>query len=227
VLPADCILGCEKGHAMTDISLAKSYDNAAPEWAGKVARLGYQSAYTRFVRGAMPPLTANSQVCDIGAGCGAFAQAALSIGVKPAGLTLVDPSRQMLEHACRALDGQADNVSCHTTTLEAFRTDQAFDLVLGAHVIEHCQDATYALAKMYDLLAPGGTLLLVISRPHWCQWFIWLRWRHRWYSEIRVRQMAKAAGLPCPKCHRFTAGPPQRTSFGYSFSRPKPKDLTC
>jgi hypothetical protein len=100
-------------------------------------------------------------------------------------------------------------------------------LVLGAHVIEHCADPTQALAKMYDLLAPGATLLLVISRPHWCQWFIWLLWRHRWYSEIRVRQMAKAAGLPCPICHRFTAGPPQRTSFGYSFSRPKPKDLTC
>jgi len=206
---------------MPDATLAARYDNAAPRWTGMVAGLGFHRAYGGFARAAMAPLDNTSRVCDIGTGCGTFALAALDIGASPASLTLVDPAANMLEHACEALAPYATEVLCHQSTLETFQTDQRYNLVLCAHVIEHCADPVQALTKIYRLVAPGGRLLLVISRPHWCQWLIWLRWRHRWYSEARVRDMARSADLPAAVCHRFMDGPPQRTSFGYCFIRPK------
>lgn len=205
---------------MTDGSLIRRYDDAAPNWGGKVDALGYQRAYGDFVRQQLLPLNSGSLVCDIGTGSGTFALAALAGGPLPANLTLIDPAAKMLRHACETLAPLANDITCIQTTLEQYQTDQRYDLVLGAHVIEHCPDPVRALQKLYRLLAPGGLLLLVISRPHWCQWLIWLRWRHRWYSETQVGAMAERGGLPVPECHRFTAGPPKRTSFGYKIKRP-------
>ena len=88
-------------------------------------------------------------------------------------------------------------------------------MILAAHVIEHLADPAAGLARLAGWLAPGGSLLLVASRPHWCQWPIWLRWRHRWFAPDAVAAMADAAGLRLAALHRFPAGPASRTSLGY------------
>lgn len=212
---------------MSEQNLATLYDKAAPDWGEQVAELGYLNAYGDFARAALPSLRQCMTICDIGTGCGTFALAALKAGILPSNLTLIDPSRKMLAHARQALSGFVPQIASYQTRLEDFQTDHRFDLILGAHVIEHCPKPTRAMAQMFKLLAPGGTLLLIISRPHWCQWLIWLRWRHRWFSENQVRQIAKTASLPDPICHRFTAGPPKRTSFGYVFIRPRERISKC
>lgn len=47
-------------------------------------------------------------------------------------------------------------------TLEQFKTDKKFSLILSAHSLEHMVDALYALKKMSNLLETGGLLYLVI-----------------------------------------------------------------
>lgn len=47
----------------------------------------------------------------------------------------------------------------HPTMIESFQTDQRFDLVVMINVLEHCQDALAVLAKIDEILLPGGLLV--------------------------------------------------------------------
>ncbi len=206
---------------MGDGGLIGRYDLSARGWTEKLARIGYVTAYRDFLRACGPDLKRGARICDMGCGSGVFAQAAIGKTGKAVDLTLVDPSAKMLEQASLALRTKVATLSCHQLFLEQFEPRHRFDLMLGAHVIEHCRNPQAALGKMYECLAPGGQMLLVISRPHWCQWLIWLRWRHRWYASEQIDRLARSAGLPAAEHHQFVAGPPSRTSFGYCFKRPK------
>lgn len=76
------------------------------------------------------------------------------------------------------------------------------------------------MRHLWRLVAPGGTLLMIISRPHWCQWFIWLRWRHRWFAAQKIRAAATSLNIGETEVFRFARGAPKRTSFGYAFFKP-------
>ena len=211
---------------MTDSDLTSQYDAAAPGWSARLERFGYLSAYCDLIERAVPPGRTADRVCDIGTGSGAFAQAYMRSRGAPGSLTLLDSSPQMLKTAATLLARHgADlarhgaDLTCHCTSLETFEPQQPYQLVLGADVLEHCHDPGQSLRTLWRLVAPGGQLLLVISRPHWCQWLIWLRWRHRWFSQVALGGIAAEAGLPPPDICPFAAGPPRRTSLGYVFNK--------
>jgi demethylmenaquinone methyltransferase/2-methoxy-6-polyprenyl-1,4-benzoquinol methylase len=117
-------------------------------------------------------------------------------------------------------------VASIATTLEGYQPTRSFQTVLAAHVIEHCDDPAMAMEKLSQCLCANGKLVLVVSKPHWCNWFIWLRYRHRWYAPEALLQWAQAAGLDHVTTHPFTSGPPSRTSFGYVFTKIQ-KEITC
>lgn len=50
-------------------------------------------------------------------------------------------------------------VQLEASTIEDFRTAERFDLVVMINVIEHCRDLDAVLAKIDELLAPGGTFV--------------------------------------------------------------------
>lgn len=199
---------------MREQALLAGYEGAAGWWAGALQRLGYDRAYQGLLRRVQPGAR---RVCDIGTGAGDLALAYLQAVGRPVEMVLVDPSPAMLSVARRRV-GRARAVLAR---LQDFTDPTGFDLVLAGHVMEHCADPCLALRQLAALLRPGGRLVMVISRPHWCQLLIWLRWRHRWFAPERVLRFAEAAGLVCDSAWPFDYGPPRRLSLGYVFHKPE------
>lgn len=198
-------------------TLESRYDGAASWWHEKIRELGYRSAYEDLVRRAFEGQVASS-VADIGTGSGDLAASYCSIVGAPERLALIDSSAAMLSQAiatvtdAQTVPGKLDTIH---SSLETLKADAQFELVLCAHVIEHCEDPQGALQSIAQHIEPGGKALLVVSRPHWCQWVIWLRWQHRWFSSSQVERMAQVAGLKVLRKFQPCFGPPSRTSMGY------------
>ncbi|MCV2882055.1 class I SAM-dependent methyltransferase [Actibacterium sp. XHP0104] len=191
----------------------RRYDLVAPRWGDKMRALGYYDGYLGFLTAAGPRPDPQQSVIDIGAGTAAFSEAWVAVHGPPRNLTLLDPSREMLDRGLAAL--RAHGVD--PIPVQALLGDHAappVDVVLAAHVIEHCPDPLVALGQMRDLLRPGGRLYLVVSKPHWCNAIIWLQWRHRTFQQEEIVDLLHKAGFDVEQIHDFPAGPPSRTSRG-------------
>ena len=200
------------------MTLIDQYDRASPQWEQTLERHGFRAAYAALF--AELRLPRKHAVCDMGTGAGDFAAAFLARNGAVSRLTLVDPSRHMLDAACNRLRLLGRSLERLEAPLEDVDRRQAFDLVLGAHVIEHCADPAAAVRMLADMTKPGGHVVLSVSKPHFCQWFIWLRWRHRWFAPERVRGWFAAAGLePAATC-AYPDGIPARVSLAYVARRP-------
>ena len=153
------------------------YDKASPKWGDKMRALGYYDGYLGFLSAPGLAESTAKSVIDIGAGTAAFAEAWVAINGAPNSLTLLEPSLGMLERADAALrvrGVQATKIQAHLGEHKG-----KYDEALVAHVIEHCPDPLNALQQIGALVAPGGKLRLVVSKPHWCNAIIWFQWRHR------------------------------------------------
>lgn len=192
------------------------YENAAPTWSKKANRLGYTAAYANFLTGRV---LATGSVLDVGTGTGTFALSWIDAGGSQE-LTLLDPSSAMLERAQSQFKERALSPKVVNCDFDGFRSNAEFDAILASHVLEHFDDPLRAMRRFADLLSSGGRLYLNASKPHWCNWLIWLRFRHRWYRPEIICEMAKEAGLIEVQVHSFRTGPPSRTSLGYIFSKP-------
>lgn len=199
---------------MTQDDLVSRYDAAATWWQSMIYRLGYRAAYEDLIARALPDLEPET-VVDVGTGSGDLAAAYCLQNGPPASLTLIDMSPEMLNVAQSSVAGHAGQLNCVVSTLDDLKIDNSFDLVLCGHLIEHTPDPTRALGQLSKLLASHGTMLLLVSRPHWCQWFVWIKWRHRWFSRTRLRKMAQSVGLETATVFALSSGPPSRTSFAY------------
>jgi len=193
--------------------LALRYDRAASGWASKIARLGYPEAYGCLAARAGLPARVD-RVLDAGCGTGAFAQA-IARHVEIGAVDLLDNSKEMRSEAQRRL------ALATVPTGRAFAALQdeavppgAYGIVLAGHLVEHLDDPAGAVSWLATRLAPGGTLLLAVSHPHWCTALIRLVWAHGAYRPGTVTAWARQAGLGV-RVVRFPAGPPRRTSMGY------------
>lgn len=198
-------------------TLTRQYDRVAATWTNLLQGHGYSAAYDWLadrVCADRPEIDARA-VCDLGCGTGALGLAMARRSGGLTDLTLVDPSRAMLDIAARNLAPVAGRVTPVQAHLSQLAPEGSFTLILAAHVVEHCDDLDAAFRQIRAMLAPGGTALFVISRPHICQWAIWLRWRHRWFSPDRVTRGLRAAGFGPPAIFAFPHGIPRRTSLAY------------
>lgn len=201
-----------------DISLR--YENAALTWNTKIARLGYTKAYSDFFAN---DVLRSGPVLDVGTGTGAFAQTWVDVGGSSY-VTLLDPSMAMLKQAQAQFAARGLRPTLAHCTFDDFRPDTQFEAVLAAHVLEHFDDPAAAMHHFAQMLTPNGRLYLAVSKPHWCNWLIWLRFRHRWFKRTDITAMAHAAGLTEVAVRRFRTGPPSRTSLGYIFQKTQPKE---
>lgn len=179
-------------------------------------RLGYVQAYSQFLK---DQTVATGPILDVGTGSGAFALAWIAQKGSTE-MTLMDPSQAMLNSARTSLNTLGVSPKIAVSRVEEFEPPTLFSGILAAHVIEHCSNPNTAIQCFARWLKPGGHLYLVVSRPHWCNWLIWLRYRHRWFSAQNVSRMAQNAGLCLKQNHRFSSGPPSRTSLAYLFTKP-------
>lgn len=195
------------------------YDRAASNWELRIFQNGYLTAYQELLKSE---IKGSGRVLDAGTGTGTFARVWAEAGGSR-DLTLFDPSWKMLNAAQANLATINVIPKIVQARVEDFEPQTPYATILAAHVIEHCAAPGMALRHFADWLEPGGRLFLVVSKPHWCNWLIWLRFRHRWFSAKTVLQMASNVGLTPLKTHAFQSGPPSRTSLGYLFLKPERK----
>jgi ubiquinone/menaquinone biosynthesis C-methylase UbiE len=205
----------------TSKHLAARYDAAAKGWQGKIAPLGYPAAYVELVQQPGRLDAAQLDVLDAGAGCADFSSAFVRGQGAPKSLTLLDISADMLKAAGKRLDVE---VTCVTGDIESCEASQAFDVILCAHVIEHCDEPLAALKVLHRALRPGGWLLLVASKPHWCTALIRLIWRNKAFHPEKMRGLLLAAGFEQVEAKGFNSGPPSRTSMGYIAKKEREND---
>jgi SAM-dependent methyltransferase len=212
-------------------TLVDQYTQAAPRWHAAVRDLGYLAAYAELIASADTLLRRTQQMhpfsraLDLGTGTGAFA---LSVaGWHRAKLDLLDPSAAMLGIAARQLGEQGVMTEVICDSIEALaHAPRRYWLVICSHVLEHVADVQRALGMMRDVLEPGGVLLLVASRPHWCTALLQVRWRNESWDEHQMCEMLDAAGFQPAQTVRFRSGPPSRTSAGYITCRALDTDST-
>ena len=68
--------------------------------------------------------------------------------------------------------------------------------------------------------APGGRLVLALSKPHWCTALVRWRWGNAAYTPDHAKTMLAQAGFTHITAHPFPSGPPSRVSHGYIARRP-------
>ena len=201
------------GMVNTTARAKRRYDMAAPRWGDKMRTLGYYEGYLGFLSSPQRHNDRNVHVVDVGAGTASFAEAWVAINGPPRALTLLEPSRPMLERGQTALRARGVEPKLVQALLGEADLEPA-DEVLAAHVIEHCADPLTALRQIHDLLRPGGRLHLVVSKPHWCNAIIWLQWRHRTFRKEEILALVSKAGFDVEQVYSFPSGPPSRTSCG-------------
>ncbi len=192
-----------------------AYEKVAPHWSKKAHRLGYVGAYCDFLANST---LASGTVLDVGTGTGTFAFSWIETGGSK-DMILLDPSSEMLARAREKFMQRGLSPQIVHATFEDFPKNEKFDAILASHVLEHFDDASDVMQKFADQLLSGGRLYLTVSKPHWCNWMIWLRFRHRWFRPETICKMAQDAGLTKMRVHKFLTGPPSRTSLGYIFSK--------
>lgn len=125
----------------------------------RVADINERIAEVPFVYAALAELPVGSRIIDVGSTESPVALSLASLGHR---VTALDPRPYPLEHA---------NLEVHIGPLETYQTDDTFDAAVLLSSIEHFGLGAYnlpedaeadikALARLRELLKPGGTLVL-------------------------------------------------------------------
>lgn len=194
--------------------LLRVYNRAAVGWQQGIAALGYPEAYRQLCAAALAaqPSNIRERVLDAGCGSGAMAAALLPQMPQPPELHLLDLSPEMLEQASQSLPASL----CHLGAVGEGALDvPPLDRILCAHVIEHCPTLLPPLRWLHDHLAPGGQLVLAVSKPHWCTMLLRWRWGNAAYAPKQVCRLLAEAGFCDITALPHAKGPPARTSCGY------------
>jgi demethylmenaquinone methyltransferase/2-methoxy-6-polyprenyl-1,4-benzoquinol methylase len=183
------------------------FDEAAPDydWVSGMMSLWRDRPYRReALRRA--GLQGGMQLLDVASGTGLMIKAALELGVPPAQVTGVDPSRGMLaqnreRNPVTLLEGRGEALPC---------ADSTFDFVCMGYALRHVEDLRQLFGEFQRVLRPGGrVLILEITRPtnpvalhlmrFYMQWLLpgfgWLRRRNR--STVKLMQYYWATIAEC------------------------------
>lgn len=133
------------------------FDAKAAAWDSPV-HVERAAAIAAAIRSAVP-VTVTTRVIEVGAGTGLLGRA---LAPHVASVLLTDPSPGMLEVAGQALDASAIG------NARTFRFDLAadplpgerFDLVTSLMAMHHVLDTDAALARLAELLEPGGWIAI-------------------------------------------------------------------
>lgn len=180
--------------------LSKIYDSVAVKWDGYLRRLGYPNAYEKIFRTiflAQPKLAiSNLRVLDCGLGTGALSLALNRISHKKLELHGIDLSPHMLRIADHYLRQTGVNFQLSQSNVcQLPYPDNCFDLVMGAHVLEHIVNPEIALQEMIRILKPGGTLLLILTQQSLFATAIRIKWRTHGVSLNQVNTWFHNSGL--------------------------------
>ncbi|MDJ0834406.1 MAG: class I SAM-dependent methyltransferase [Gammaproteobacteria bacterium] len=117
------------------------------------------AAYQKKIEKIKSYLSAEDHVLDIGCGTGTQCD---DLANNVAQVTGIDISSKLLAIAeTRKLERQIKNVEFVQSTVFDERFDSAsFNLVMAFYVLHFCEDIDEVFGRIYDILKPGGLLIL-------------------------------------------------------------------
>jgi demethylmenaquinone methyltransferase / 2-methoxy-6-polyprenyl-1,4-benzoquinol methylase len=139
------------------------FDESAPDydWVSGMMSFGRDQIYRREAL-KRAGLTPGMRLLDVASGTGLMIKAALELGVNPAQVTGVDPSRGMLaenrkRNPVTLMEGTGEDLPC---------ADSAFDFVCMGYALRHVEDLGKLFSEFKRVLRPDGKLLILeITRP--------------------------------------------------------------
>src|SRR5882724_6076830 len=139
------------------------FDEAAPDydWVSGMMSFGRDQIYRREAL-KRAGLTTGMRLLDVATGTGLMIKAALELGVNPANVTGVDPSRGMLaenrkRNPVTLLEGTGEALPC---------ADATFDFICMGYALRHVEDLRKLFGEFHRVLRPGGKILILeITRP--------------------------------------------------------------
>lgn len=121
-------------------NLRRLYNFAPPKWHDQITALGDCDAYRAGIAALIPATTRPQRVMDVGCGAGSFVYAFVRERGRVAVLTLVDPAPDMLHEAAARLTGAAGEIEVLARAVKGLPDFPSQDLILCAHVLDHCAD---------------------------------------------------------------------------------------
>lgn len=201
------------------LELAERYDRMAAKWSHLTGRLGYPQAYERlwkqFINKAnLIPPAYPLRLLDCGVGTGSFALAFARAWDAPVCVDAVDVSDMMIEQARQRFrqEGCEASILCADVRALPYSNNQ-FDLVMAAHVLEHLPDPVAALKEMRRTLKPGGWLMLCLTRESTLGNYVQLKWRTHRLTPERGESWLNAAGLDAERMNLASSGWFRQTSI--------------
>jgi SAM-dependent methyltransferase len=94
------------------------------------------------------------KLLDVGCGFGLLLNLARSLGFNAKG---IDPDRHAIQQARLHY-----NVPVYQSTIEEFRSEEKFDIIIFHHVLEHIADPTQAVKKITALLNSNGIVIVMV-----------------------------------------------------------------
>jgi ubiquinone/menaquinone biosynthesis C-methylase UbiE len=117
--------------------------------------------YAALVRRHAPAQNGSRRLLELGCGLGHLL-GLLSNDFKCTGLDIADYAVSQTKRNAPKADAMLGSAE----QLEAF-PDQAFDVIVALHLVEHLAEPETALMEMGRLLTPGGLLLFATPNPHY------------------------------------------------------------
>ena len=189
--------------------LLTRYQQLASGWDGSLKRLGYLKAYDRLAMQLAQELKTGElgwpmRMLDCGTGTGALPRSLLgqqALVENMEQVHLVDFSTKMLQQARDKISPLCP-VQVFQQDLHHLNLPQKYHLITVAHALEHLENPSDFLARVYEQLLPGGHFLVVYSRKNvasaWLQvpWYL-TRWHaHNLQAQVERCGFRQVAHLP-------------------------------
>ena len=215
-------ISAERG-ARPEAAFAAMYDEVAECWHDRLALLSYPRAYEDLfdrllADSVLDSLREGGRVLDCGIGKGAFSLALAGKVAAPVRIEGVDASPSMLLRACLDLDRARIETRLHLRDVKDLPfEDDAFEAVIGAHVLERLLDPFAGLSEMARVLTPGGPLIIVLISRSMPDTLSRVKWCHGRIELERLVSGMEEVGLIGVRAYPLLAGGPlpRRTSVAY------------
>lgn len=203
--------------ALSTLNLTQAYDRVAPAWSRMLDRFGFPAAYEAVFHRLLSQDALASFVpdgtgqpphaLDCGAGTGALSCAFARAMPSPFRFDAIDISPRMLNEARHHYRNAGLAVTLTQGDLSKLPyADDTFDLVMGAHVLEHLVDPGAALREMVRVLKPGGLAMVCVTRRSPFGLYLHFKWRTRWVTADQAETWLRESGLRNARCVSFEVG---------------------
>jgi len=152
-------------------TLETRYDQEAKSWDKKLRRLGFCEGYRTLLAREKISVSKDRpiRIQDQGIGTGeaslALVESLFEQGVKNVDMIGVDISNEMLAYAQQKFEQRTIPFRGVKGNIESLPfQDGSIDIIISSHVLEHTQRPLKVLSESERVLAPDGTLILMMTR---------------------------------------------------------------